>query len=60
MGSDLEDVVDIRGGIAYLLVKWKWIVLAALIAALLGAGFAYAKGSKAPAERVKTGELSHS
>lgn len=56
MGSDLEDVVDIRGGIAYLLVKWKWIVLAALIAALLGAGFAYAKGSKAPAETVVSHE----
>ncbi|HAB94641.1 MAG TPA: hypothetical protein DCF49_07760 [Lachnospiraceae bacterium] len=56
MGSDLEDVVDIRGGIAYLLVKWKWIVLAALVAALAGAGFAYVKGAKSPTETVVSHE----
>lgn len=56
MGSDLEDVVDIRGGIAYTLVKWKWIVLAALIFALAGAGFAYVKGSKTTGETVVSHE----
>ena len=46
MGSELEEVVDIRSGIAYLLVKWKLIVLIALIAAVLAGGFGYMKKTR--------------
>lgn len=46
MGSDLEEVVDIKSGIAYLLVKWKLIVLIALICAAVGAGYASVKKSQ--------------
>ncbi len=46
MGSELEEVVDIRSGIAYLLVKWKLIVLIALVAAVLAGGFGYMKRTR--------------
>ena len=35
MGGDLNEVVDIRSGLAYLLVKWKFIALAVLVGALI-------------------------
>ena len=37
MGGDLNEVVDIRSGLAYLLVKWKIIVAATIAGALIGA-----------------------
>ena len=37
MGGDLNEVVDIRSGLAYLLVKWKIIVAAMIAGALIGA-----------------------
>lgn len=46
MGSDLEEVVDIKSSIAYLLVKWKLIVLIVLICAVVGGGYATVKRSR--------------
>ena len=46
MGSDREEVIDVRSGLAYLMVKWRWIVLAALIGALAAGGFAYMKNHR--------------
>lgn len=46
MGSDREEVVDIRSGLAYWMVKWRWIVLAALIGALAAGGLGYLQNHK--------------
>lgn len=56
MGSDLEEVVDIKSSIAYLLVKWKLIVLIALICAAAGGGFAMVKRAQQSKEST---EISH-
>ena len=50
MGGDLNEVVDIRSGLAYLLVKWKFIALAVLVGALIGGGFGSMKNPKSQAE----------
>ena len=46
MGGDLNEVVDIRSGLAYLLVKWKYIALAVLAGALIGGCLGSMKSSK--------------
>ena len=46
MGGDLNEVVDIRSGLAYVLVKWKFIALAVLVGALIGGGYGSMKNPK--------------
>ena len=50
MGGDLNEVVDIRSGLAYLMVKWKRIALVMLAGALIGGCFGSMKGSKSQTE----------
>ena len=50
MGGDLNEVVDIRSGFAYLLVKWKLIALALLAGALIGGCFGSIKSTKSQEE----------
>ncbi len=52
MGNEHEEVIDTKSGFAYLLVKWKVIILAALVAGLLGGVFGYVKKAAKPAETV--------
>ena len=47
MGGDLNEVVDIRSGLAYLLVKWKFIALAVLVGALIVGCYGSMKNPKA-------------
>lgn len=46
MGSDREEVVDVRSGLAYWMVKWRWIALAALIGALAAGCLGYLQNHK--------------
>ena len=39
MGNEHEEVIDTKSGFAYLLVKWRVILLAALVMGLLGGVF---------------------
>lgn len=52
MGYEHEEVIDTRSGFAFLLVKWKVVVIAALIAGILGCVFGYVKAATKPAETV--------
>ena len=52
MGNEHEEVIDTKSGFAYLLVKWRIIVLVALAAGLLGGIFGYMKKAAKPAESV--------
>lgn len=47
MGGDLNEVVDIRSGLAYVLVKWKYIALAVLVGALIGGCYGSMKSPNA-------------
>ena len=47
MGGDLNEVVDIRSGLAYVLVKWKFIALAVLVGALIGGCYGSMKSPNA-------------
>ena len=44
-----EEVVDIRSCIAYLMVKWKILLLALILGVLAGGGFGYMKQKTAAA-----------
>ena len=46
MGGDLNEVVDIRSGLAYLLVKWKIIAFVMLAGVLIGAFYGSRKGAQ--------------
>ncbi|MBQ8052735.1 MAG: hypothetical protein IJ198_02860 [Lachnospiraceae bacterium] len=46
MGGDLNEVVDIRSGLAYLLVKWKIIAFVMLAGVLIGAFYGNRKGAQ--------------
>lgn len=52
MGNEHEEVIDTKSGFAYLLVKWRVILLAALVMGLLGGVFGYVKKAAKPAETV--------
>ena len=52
MGNEHEEVIDTKSGFAYLLVKWRVIVLVALAAGLLGGIFGYVKKASKPVETV--------
>jgi len=49
MESIREEVVDIRSCIAYLMVKWKLLLLALILGALAGGAFGYMKQKNAAA-----------
>ena len=48
-----EEVVDIRSCIAYLMVKWKILLLALILGVLAGGGFGYMKQKTAAAAPAK-------
>lgn len=52
MGRDFDEVVDVRSGLAYLLVKWKIIVLAAVIGAVIGGTYGGMKSSQSQSTAV--------
>ena len=52
MGNEHEEVIDTKSGFAYLLVKWRVIVLAALVIGILGGIFGYVRKAAKPAETV--------
>ena len=52
MGNEHEEVIDTKSGFAYLLVKWRVIVLAALVLGILGGVFGCVRKAAKPAETV--------
>ena len=49
MENDREEIVDIRSCIAYLMIKWKILLLSLLIGALAGGALGFVKQRAVPA-----------